>query len=155
MALFYPNNIGRKKYFGQTDTLLVVSERYHQQLYKSTSKAKVSGYKFTEAPPTAWRQWVSAQNKRKVLFMKYYMITVSKGIFHVMLACKWRYTLLTRPHMSKKWGGGPIDCECGGRIVEVRSTKQSLIKVLTPKIIIFWIFKNNKESDWQIRADGV
>ena len=63
----------------------------------------------------------------------YYMITVSKGILHVMLACKWRYTLLTRPHMSKKWGGGPIDCECGGRIVEVRSTKQSVIKVLTPK----------------------
>ena len=61
------------------------------------------------------------------------MITVSKGILHVMLACKWRYTLLTRPHMSKKWGGGPIDCECGGRIVEVRSTKQSVIKVLTPK----------------------
>ena len=63
------------------------------------------------------------------------MITVSKGILHVMLACKWRYTLLTRPHMSKKWGGGPIDCECGGRIVEVRSTKQSVIKVLTPKSI--------------------
>ena len=62
-----------------------------------------------------------------------FMITVSKGILHVMLACKWRYTLLTRPHMSKKWGGGPLDCECGGRIVEVRSTKQSVIKVLTPK----------------------
>ena len=25
------------------------------------------------------------------------MITVSKGILHVMLAYKWRYTLLTRP----------------------------------------------------------
>ena len=44
---------------------------------------------------------------------------------------------MTRPHMSKKWGGGPIDCECGGRIVEVRSTKQSVIKVLTPKSFIF------------------
>ena len=36
-----------------------------------------------------------------------FMITVSKGILRVMLACKWRYTLLTRPHMSKKWGGAP------------------------------------------------
>ena len=42
-----------------------------------------------------------------------FMITVSKGILRVMLACKWRYTLLTRPHMSKKWGGGPMDCEWG------------------------------------------
>ena len=41
------------------------------------------------------------------------MITVSKGIRHVMRACTWRDTLLTRPHMSKMWGGGPIDCECG------------------------------------------
>ena len=39
--------------------------------------------------------------------------------------------------MSKKWGGGPHGLRMRGRIVEVRSTKQSIIKVLTPKSFIF------------------
>ena len=43
MVRFCLNNIGRKEYFGQTDTLLAVLEKYRQQLYKSILRVRVNG----------------------------------------------------------------------------------------------------------------
>ena len=43
MVRFCPNNIGRKGYFGQTDTLHAVLEKYRQQLYKSILRVRVNG----------------------------------------------------------------------------------------------------------------
>ena len=43
MVRFCLNNIGRKGYFGQTDTLLAVLEKYRQRLYKSILKVRVNG----------------------------------------------------------------------------------------------------------------
>ena len=37
------SNIGRKGYFGQTDTLHAVLEKYRQQLYKSILRVRVNG----------------------------------------------------------------------------------------------------------------
>ena len=45
------NAIGSIGYFGQTDTLLVVLEKYLRLPYRSTSKAKVNGYEFTRLLP--------------------------------------------------------------------------------------------------------
>ena len=36
------NSIGRKGYFGQTDTLLAVLEKYRQRLYKNILKVRVN-----------------------------------------------------------------------------------------------------------------
>ena len=43
MVRFCLNSIGRKGYFGQTDTLLAVLEKYRQQLYKSILRVRVNG----------------------------------------------------------------------------------------------------------------
>ena len=43
MVRFCLNNIGRKGYFGQTDTLHAVLEKYRQQLYKSILRVRVNG----------------------------------------------------------------------------------------------------------------
>ena len=43
MVRFCLNSIGRKGYFGQTDTLLAVLEKYRQRLYKSILKVRVNG----------------------------------------------------------------------------------------------------------------
>ena len=43
MVRFWLNSIGRKGYFGQTDTLLAVLEKYRQRLYKSILKVRVNG----------------------------------------------------------------------------------------------------------------
>ena len=43
MVHFWLNSIGRKGYFGQTDTLLAVLEKYRQQLYKSILRIRVNG----------------------------------------------------------------------------------------------------------------
>ena len=43
MVRFYLNSIGRKGYFGQMDTLLVVLEKCRQQLHKSILRVKVDG----------------------------------------------------------------------------------------------------------------
>ena len=40
---FLSNSIGRKGYFGQTDTLLAVLEKYRQRLYRSILKVMVNG----------------------------------------------------------------------------------------------------------------
>ena len=51
MVRFCLNNIGRKGYFGQTDTLLAVLEKYRQRLYKSILKVRVNGERFTRLLP--------------------------------------------------------------------------------------------------------
>ena len=45
-------------------------------------------------------------------FNRNFMITVSKVIFHFVLAQKWDNDLLTRPNMRMKWGRGPMKSEC-------------------------------------------
>ena len=42
MVRFCLNNIGRKGYFGQTDTLLAVLEKHRQRLYKSILRVRVN-----------------------------------------------------------------------------------------------------------------
>ena len=51
MVRFCLNSIGRKGYFGQTDTLLAVLEKYRQRLYKSILKVRVNGERFTRLLP--------------------------------------------------------------------------------------------------------
>ena len=56
--------------------------------------------------------WMIYQTKECVKF-KICMITVSKGILHVMLACTWRYTLLTRPTSCSCGAGAPWIANAG------------------------------------------
>ena len=42
MVRFYLNSIGRRRYFGQTDTLLAVLEKHRQRLYKSILRVRVN-----------------------------------------------------------------------------------------------------------------
>ena len=51
MVRFCLNSIRRKKYFGQTDILLAVLEKYRQRLYKSILKVRVNGERFTRLLP--------------------------------------------------------------------------------------------------------
>ena len=62
------------------------------------------------------------------------MITVSKGIFHVILHISGDIIyLLDTPTHEQEVGQKSHRLRMLGRIVEMRSTKQSVIKVLTPK----------------------
>ena len=54
------------------------------------------------------------------------MIPGSKVINHDALAHEWLYDLMTRPNMRIKVGYIPHDIRILGRIVEVRSAKQSV-----------------------------
>ena len=42
MVRFYLNSIGRRRYFGQTDILLVALEKYLQPLYKNILRIRVN-----------------------------------------------------------------------------------------------------------------
>ena len=44
MVRFCLNSIGRKRYFGQTDILLVASEKYRQLPYKNILRVKGNDY---------------------------------------------------------------------------------------------------------------
>lgn len=62
---FCLSDIGRKRYFGQMDILLVVLEKDHQPLYKSTLRAKVNGYEFTRLlPPPKGSGFPPTKNER-------------------------------------------------------------------------------------------
>ena len=54
------------------------------------------------------------------------MMPGAKVINHDALAHEWLYDLMTRPNMRIKVGYIPHDIRILGRIVEVRSTKQSV-----------------------------
>lgn len=54
------------------------------------------------------------------------MLTVSKGLSPSVLALRWTNDLGTRPNMSIKVGRKHHDMRMLGRIVKVRSTKQSV-----------------------------
>ena len=41
------------------------------------------------------------------------MITAPTVWPHVVLARKWGHDFMACSHMSKWWGRGPADCECG------------------------------------------
>ena len=59
------------------------------------------------------------------------MMPGSKVINHYALAHEWLYDLMTRPNMRIKVGRIPHDIRILGRIVGVRSTKQSVWHLLT------------------------
>ena len=59
MVRFCLNSIGRKGYFGQTDTLLAVLEKYRQRLYKSILKVRVNGERFTSVAAQNFCQKIS------------------------------------------------------------------------------------------------
>ena len=61
----------------------------------------------------------------------------SKVINHEVLAHEWLYDLMTRPDMRIKVGHMSHDIRILGRIVGVRSTKQSVWHLLTPTSCFF------------------
>ena len=70
MVRFCLNSIGRKGYFGQTDTLLAVLEKYRQRLYKSILKVRVNGERFTRLLPPPEGSGFPPMANERVLFMK-------------------------------------------------------------------------------------
>ena len=70
MVRFCLNSIGRKGYFGQTDTLLAVLEKYRQRLYKSILKVRVNGERFTRLLPPPKGSGFPPMANERVLFMK-------------------------------------------------------------------------------------
>ncbi len=51
MVRFCLNSIGRKRYFGQTDILLVASEKYRQLPYKNILRVRGNDERFTRLLP--------------------------------------------------------------------------------------------------------
>ena len=54
------------------------------------------------------------------------MIKAPKVIVTTQACLWWGQELWAHPYTSMKWGRDPAKCECGGRIVGVRSTEQSV-----------------------------
>ena len=71
----------------------------------------------------------------------------SKVINHDALAHEWLYDLMTRPNMRIKVGCIPHDIRILGRIVGVRSTKQSVWHLLTCRAI----YKMNIQTGGRLR----
>ena len=65
IQVFCLSAIGSLRYFGLTGILPVALAKYHQLLYKSTSKVKVNGYEFTRLlPPPEGSGFPPTSNER-------------------------------------------------------------------------------------------
>ena len=78
MVRFCLNSIGRKRYFGQTDILLVASEKYRQLPYKNILRVRGNDERFTRLLPPPEGSGFPPMANERILFMKY-------GVRHYLL----------------------------------------------------------------------
>ena len=70
MVRFCLNSIGRKRYFGQTDILLVASEKYRQLPYKNILRVRGNDERFTRLLPPPEGSGFPPMANERILFMK-------------------------------------------------------------------------------------
>ena len=66
---FLLRNIGRKRYFGQTDILLVASEKYRQLPYKNILRVRGNDERFTRLLPPPEGSGFPPMANERILFM--------------------------------------------------------------------------------------
>ena len=70
MVRFCLNSIGKKRYFGQTDILLVASEKYRQLPYKNILRVRGNDERFTRLLPPPEGSGFPPMANERILFMK-------------------------------------------------------------------------------------
>ena len=70
MVRFCLSSIGRKRYFGQTDILLVASEKYRQLPYKNILRVRGNDERFTRLLPPPEGSGFPPMANERILFMK-------------------------------------------------------------------------------------
>ena len=79
MVRFCLNSIGRKRYFGQTDILLVASEKYRQLPYKNILRVRGNDERFTRLLPPPEGSGFPPMANERILFMKNGIICKEDG----------------------------------------------------------------------------